>query len=369
VYLSIREIAFAKGRFALIGGVVALITVLLVLLTGLTNGLGHQNTSALERLDAARIIFSAPTDDSGQPSFTESGITTDQLAIWQDDVGAGAVERLGVAQSRAEAAGGGAVGVAVLGLEDDTALAPDLPALHGRPRPGPGQVVLSQTVADDLGVSVGQDLTLSSTTLTVAGITADEHYSHVPVVWATMADFPAIAHLAEGIEATALAIPASTSTPDPATIAATDAVAKTITTDTPGSFAALPAYQSERGSLLMMQGFLYAISALVVVSFLSVWTIQRTREIAVLRALGSSRAYLLRDSLAQAGIVLTLGVGAGGLTGLGGGLAIGAAVPFALDVATIALPVLGVLVLGLLGALLTTRRVATVDPLLALGGN
>ena len=369
MYLSLREIAFAKGRFALIGGVVALITVLLVLLTGLTNGLGHQNTSALERLDAECIIFSAPTNDTDQPSFTESGITPDQLAAWRDDVGTGSVERLGVAQSRAEAAGGGAVGVAVLGLEQDTALAPDLPALHGRSHPGPGQVVLSETVSDDLGVRVGQDLTLSSTTLTVAGITADEHYSHVPVVWATMADFPAIAHLAEGIEATALAIPAGTSTPDPATTAATDAMAGTITTDTPGSFAALPAYQSERGALLTMQGFLYAISALVVVSFLSVWTIQRTREIAVLRALGSSRAYLLRDSLTQAGIVLALGVVTGGLTGLGGGLAIGAAVPFALDPATVALPVLGVLVLGLLGALLATRRVASVDPLLALGGN
>ena len=369
MYLSLREIAFAKGRFALIGGMVALITVLLVLLTGLTNGLGHQNTSALERLDAECIIFSAPTNDTDQPSFTESGITPDQLAAWRDDVGTGSVERLGVAQSRAEAAGGGAVGVAVLGLEQDTALAPDLPALHGRSHPGPGQVVLSETVSDDLGVRVGQDLTLSSTTLTVAGITADEHYSHVPVVWATMADFPAIAHLAEGIEATALAIPAGTSTPDPATTAATDAMAGTITTDTPGSFAALPAYQSERGSLLTMQGFLYAISALVVVSFLSVWTIQRTREIAVLRALGSSRAYLLRDSLTQAGIVLALGVVTGGLTGLGGGLAIGAAVPFALDPATVALPVLGVLVLGLLGALLATRRVASVDPLLALGGN
>jgi putative ABC transport system permease protein len=369
VYFSLREIAFAKGRFALIGGVVALITVLLVLLTGLTNGLSHQNTSALKRLDAERIIFSAPADDSGRSSFTESGITADQLATWQDNVGAGSVERLGVAQSRAEAAGGGAVGVAVLGLEDDTALAPGLPALHGQSHPGPGQVVLSDTVATDLGVSVGQELKLSSTTLTVAGITADENYSHVPVAWVTMTDFPAIAHLTEGIEATALAIPASTSTPDPATLAAADAVAGTIATDTPGSFAALPAYQSERGSLLMMQGFLYAISALVVVSFLSVWTIQRTREIAVLRALGSSNAYLRRDSLTQAALVLALGVLTGGFAGLGGGLAISSAVPFALDLATIALPVLGVLVLGLLGALLATRRVASIDPLLALGGN
>ena len=42
MYLSIRDITFARGRFALIGAVVALITLLLVLLTGLTQGLGHR---------------------------------------------------------------------------------------------------------------------------------------------------------------------------------------------------------------------------------------------------------------------------------------------------------------------------------------
>ncbi|WP_336649582.1 ABC transporter permease [Kocuria rosea] len=366
MYLSVRDLVFARGRFALIGGVVALITLLLVLLTGLTEGLGRQSTSALDRLDAGRIVFSAPADGSGQPSFPESGITDEQLRVWEDT--AGAVERLGVTQSRAGAAGGGAAGVAVVGLEEGTALAPGLGALEGQARPAPGRAVLSESVAGDLGLSVGDAVRLSSTELTVAGIAADEHYSHVPVVWASMTDFPAIAHLGEGTGATVLAVPAGAPVPEEAAEAA-DGAAGTVSTDARGALAALPAYRSERGSLLMMQGFLYGISALVVVSFLTVWTIQRTRDIAVLRALGSSRGYVLRDSLAQAAVVLLLGVLIGGLAGLAGGLAAGTAVPFALTPATLLVPVLGVLVLGTAGALLATRRVATVDPLLALGGN
>lgn len=366
MYLSVRDLVFARGRFALIGGVVALITLLLVLLTGLTEGLGRQSTSALDRLDAGRIVFSAPADGSGQPSFPESGITDEQLRVWEDT--AGAVERLGVTQSRAGAAGGGAAGVAVVGLEEGTALAPGLGALEGQARPAPGRAVLSESVAGDLGLSVGDAVRLSSTELTVAGIAADEHYSHVPVVWASMTDFPAIAHLGEGTGATVLAVPAGAPVPEEAAEAA-DGAAGTVSTDARGALAALPAYRSERGSLLMMQGFLYGISALVVVSFLTVWTIQRTRDIAVLRALGSSRGYVLRDSLAQAAVVLLLGVLTGGLAGLAGGLAAGTAVPFALTPATLLVPVLGVLVLGTAGALLATRRVATVDPLLALGGN
>lgn len=367
MYLSVRDLVFARGRFALIGGVVALITLLLVLLTGLTDGLGRQSTSALDRLDAGRIVFSAPADGSGQPSFPESGITDEQLRVWED-AGAAAVERLGLTQSRAGTAGSGAAGVAVVGLEEDTALASGLGAIEGQARPAPGRAVLSESVAGDLGLSVGDAVRLSSTELTVAGIAADEHYSHVPVVWTSMTDFPAIAHLGEGTGATVLAVPAGAPVPEEAAAAA-DEAAGTVSTDARGALAALPAYRSERGSLLMMQGFLYGISALVVVSFLTVWTIQRTRDIAVLRALGASRGYVLRDALAQAAVVLLLGVLAGGLAGLAGGLAAGTAVPFALAPATLLVPALGVFVLGAAGALLATRRVSTVDPLLALGGN
>ena len=43
----------------------------------------------------------------------------------------------------------------------------------------------------------------------------------------------------------------------------------------------LPAYSSERGSLLTMQALLYGISALVTIAFLSIWTIQRTRDLSI----------------------------------------------------------------------------------------
>lgn len=66
MFVGIREIKKAKGRFGLIVGTVALITLLVVVLTGLTSGLGKQNTSALEALDPAAVVFEDPQD----PSFT-----------------------------------------------------------------------------------------------------------------------------------------------------------------------------------------------------------------------------------------------------------------------------------------------------------
>ena len=43
MFVALKDIVHAKGRFTLMIGVIALLTLLLVLLTGLTRGLAHQN--------------------------------------------------------------------------------------------------------------------------------------------------------------------------------------------------------------------------------------------------------------------------------------------------------------------------------------
>ena len=373
MFLSLRDITFAKGRFALLATVVALITLLLVLLTGLTQGLGHQNTSALEKLDAQRIVLTAPPGDSGTPSFTTSSIDRDQVKAWKDAVGEDSVERLGITQtsirSGDESSDGDAskradaTAAAAMALEPGTSLASRVTATSGASHPGKGETVLSTKLAEDMSVSVGDTVSMGGTTLKVAGVAKNEYYSHVPVAWMSTEDFAAVAHTGPNEQATALAL-TTREVPD-----STPGDTDTVALSTKDSLAALPAYQSERGSLLMMQGFLYGISALVVISFLTVWTIQRTRDIAVLRALGASRGYVVGDSVVQAAVVLTLGVLVGGALGLLGGMLAGSAVPFELGVASVALPMVGVLVLGLLGSLLAVRRVSTVDPMIALGGN
>ena len=63
MFLATRDLAYAKGRFALIGGVIALITLLVVMLTGLAAGLGKESVSAIDTLPSHgvdQIGFSAP---------------------------------------------------------------------------------------------------------------------------------------------------------------------------------------------------------------------------------------------------------------------------------------------------------------------
>jgi putative ABC transport system permease protein len=135
------------------------------------------------------------------------------------------------------------------------------------------------------------------------------------------------------------------------------------------SFAASPGYTAETSTLMLIQAFLYAISALVVGAFFTVWTIQRTGELAVLRAMGASTGYLLRDGLTQAFVVLAGATSVGIAIGVGGGsLLSGTSMPFALETPAITLGALLLVVLGMIGATAAIVRIARIDPRAALGG-
>lgn len=329
MFLGIRDLIHARGRFSLIAAVVGLITLLLVMLTGLTGGLGAQNTSALTSLDPDRVVFS-----SEEPSFTDSQVTAADVAAWETVAGVEEVRPLGTLQTR---------------LEADTTRAV---AVLGLPGVGPG-AVLSESLLD----APPRHVDLGGVRVPVAGTAPDEFHSHSPVVWVDTATWQDIART--DALGTVLLVDGDV---------AGDANGMTVTT-LRGSFAGLAAYQSERGSLQTMQGFLYAISALVIVSFLTVWTVQRTRDLSILRALGASGRYLLKDALGQAAVVLTIGAGLGGLIGWSLGALAAGVLPFELSVATVVLPTVGIWVLGMLGALLATRQVSNTDPMIALGGN
>ena len=367
MFLALRDLRFAKGRFLLMGTVVALITLLLVMLSGLTAGLGNQSVSAIRQLGSTgtnAVVFGSAAGNSPAASFTESQISREQLRAWQQASGVERAEAFGVSQTRLSAAG--STNVAVFGVDPSGLLAPS-PVTDS-------SLVLSRTAADDLGAEVGDTVQLAGRDLEVSDVVDDQWYSHTPVVWTSLAKWQQVSHIndagaADGPIATAIAARLSDADPSGPAATATNEAAGTTTTSVSGAFQALGSYTSENGSLMLMQGFLYGISALVIVAFLTVWTIQRTRDIAVLKAMGSSDAYLLRDALTQALVVLACGALAGGGAGILGGVFASQAAPFLLTPASTLLPIAGIVVLGMAGAVLAVRRVTRVDPLTALGGS
>lgn len=373
MYLALRDIRFAKGRFLLMGSVVSLISLLLVMLSGLTAGLAERSTSAIESLNADAIAFAdnGADDDGGaddgdaEPSYTDSQVTSSQLEAWQESPSLSAAEPLGITQTQLEAEG--TTTVAVFGAE---------PGGDVLPAPlSEGEAVISEEVAQERNLQVGDEVQISSAELSVTQIIDDQWYSHSPVVWTSLTDWQELSHLGdEDTIGTVIVASHEDAGSDPTGSVSdhrdeTDAAAGTVSMSTTDSFSALASFSSENGSLMMMQGFLYGISALVIIAFLSVWTVQRTRDIAVLRALGASAKYVLKDAIAQAAVVLAAGALLGGALGVLGGMIAGQAAPFITDISTTVVPISGLVALGLLGAVLAVRRAATVDPMIALGGN
>ncbi|MGX1757393.1 FtsX-like permease family protein [Streptomyces lydicus] len=394
MFVAWRDLRFAKGRFALMGTVIVLITVLVGLLSGLTAGLGRENTSAITALPADYLVFSAPADGR-DVAFTDSRLTERTVRAWARVPGVRHADPLGITTTKAES-GGRTAAVSLFGVRPGSAAAPA--------RVGDGAVVLSAKAAASLGARAGGTLTLGGRTVRVAAVSGAAMYAHTPVVWTPLEDWRRLAggagaaaggHPASGGQAASGGHPASAghgasarhgasegtgasddatgatvlalSTSGTAGLAAADRELGTKTVAADDALQAIGSYAAENGSLQLMRGFLFAISALVIGAFFTVWTIQRGGDVAVLKALGASTRSLLRDALGQAVVLLVGGTVLGSAVVAAVGAGIGGTVPFVLAPATVLAPALIMIALGAAGAALAIRRITSVDPLTALG--
>lgn len=355
MFVALRDLRFARGRFVLIGAVVALITILVGFLSGLTGGLATQNVSAVLALPGDRLVFSAPQSGDAGATFADSAITADQAAAWSGESGVRSVEPVGIAQSRAES-GGTRAAVALFGLP--VGGAGDAPSRDGT-------VSIATGAASALDVTAGDTLSIGGRDYTVASVTGDGWYSHTPVIRMTLPDWQAYSASTGNPDAYATVL-AVTGDPD---WSAADQSHDTVSETVIGSLTALSSFRSEIGSLLLMIALLFGISGLVVGAFFTVWTMQRKGDVAVLKALGASTPVLVRDALGQALVVLVLGIGVGLAVVAGLGAVAGGALPFLLSPLTTLLPGAILIVLGLAGAAFALRSVTSADPLTALGSN
>ena len=384
MFLALRELRFARGRFVLMGAVIGLIAVLVVLLSGLSSGLVNDGVSGLKAMPATGFAFDKGTITDN--AFSRSLVDDEQLDRWQHASGIDEAEPMGVSIVNGVTGSKKQVDLTLFGVEPQGFLAPAVSS--GRPLADasgavdPAGIVVSET-ARDAGVTLGTTITLDRTDvqLTVVGFTEGQAtFGHVDVAYLPIDTWRSIASngappgppTAETIGATAYdyssVIAFRAGHASPADLAEVDAEAGTMTMTRNEAFNASPGYEAETMTLTMIQVFLYAICALVVGAFFTVWTIQRTHEIAVLRAMGASTSYLLRDSLAQGAILLVGFTAIGVAAGVGLGALMPAGMPFALEPAPIAFASVLTVVLGILGAAVAVLRIARVSPITALEG-
>ena len=374
MFLAWRELIHARSRFALMGSVVALISILMVLLAGLSSGLVNDGVSGLQRMPVQAVAF-AP-DTRTDSAFTRSVVGPDQVEAWAERPDVEVATPMGLSIINAKTSAGTPVDLTLIGAETGGPLVPE--AAEGRMPEADGEILVSGTAADD--VSVGDTVVVDrlDIPLTVVGIAGDQHtFGHVDMAFTTIPTWQDV-HSgtrfgeeprpgADQEYSVVALMGVDGKEPD---LAAGDAAADTSALPMNEAYNSSPGYQAETLTMSMITWFLYAISALVVGAFFAILTVQRSREIAVLRAMGASTAKLLIDAIGQALILLVISIGVGVAIGVGAGsLLLGTGMPFALEVGPIALGAGLLLVLGLIGATLATVRISSIDPHSALGEN
>lgn len=368
MFLALRELDAARGRFLLMGAVVALVAALVGIVSGFTIGLGDDTVSSLRRLPLTHVAFSA---DARADRFARSVVDDRTLAGWRAEPGIEATP-LGVTITRGTTNRGTPVDLAAFGVDPTGFLAPGVESGQRLTPAGDG-VVISRKIADE-GVHVGDTIAIDrlGVRLTVLGVTGRSSFGHVAAAYVPIDTWTRIRFGVPGAEPTATThqYSAIALRADPGTsIGAIDRRLDTRTADREDILAAAPGYEGERLTMNSILAFLYVIAPLVVGAFFAVWTVQRRPEFALLRALGASRARLLRHALVQAAVVVVGGTAVGGLAAGGVGALLGSAVPFGLPATSLLTTMTSVAAAGMAGTALTLRGITNADPLTMLGAN
>lgn len=377
MFLALKDLAFAKGRFALMAIVITLVAALIVILSGMVSGLVDQNISGLKSIRATHVAFELDR----VPSYTNSFVDREMWTAFEKAPGIAAATPLGNTIFNARVLKKEtAVTLTLWGVVPGTFMEPDVTegaAFNSDPR----GVIVSQDLVEK-GVQIGDIIKLERvlTELKVIGTTASRNLGHVPIVYAPMdlwqeATYGPPGGPAPGDElpralrdyASVIALQIKPDA-DMAAIKKLDGDTGTITLSRVESYNAAPAYQEEVTSVSAIKFFMIFVASLVVGAFFAVWTIQRTQEIGLIKALGATTWWLIRDALSQA-LILMLG---SMVLGIAIGLSLGAWISttrasFILIPEDVTRSMILLLVAGMVGAAASIRRIAKVDPIIALG--
>ncbi len=203
VYLALKETWRNKGRFLLVSLVVTLITVLVLFIAGLSEGLAAANRELIEKLNGEVIVFQEGT----KLSTTASRIGRSRLAEIRRVDGVEDAGQVGFA-SAALVVGDGQpdIDVALIGVEPGSQV--NLPPSKA----GRSSAMSANEVIIDTGVTARHDVQVGDTIqlkvtqgidekfydLTVVGITDRRQYFFQPAVFAPMLTWDKIRPQAAG---------------------------------------------------------------------------------------------------------------------------------------------------------------------------
>jgi putative ABC transport system permease protein len=379
-YLAFKEVWRNKGRFFLFSMVIALITILVLFVGGLAEGLSSANREYLDKLDADLLLFQKNVELSANSSRIGNSKLNDIRRV----VGVKDIGPLGFSNGTLIFSNGKAdLDVSLIGVD---AGKPGLPSsLQGETlRSNRGsEIVIDAKIAKQRNVHLGDTLTIKTIQgvdesffkLTVIGITTENQtYLYAPSIFLPYQTWEKIRP--QSTKGTALLETVSNvvaiQLDNPADLILMEAkimdqVGNVEVVNKETAIRAIPGYLVQQSTLTTQQSFSLLIGVLVIGGFFQIQTLQKVPQIGVLKAIGAQNDTVAAMVIMQIILVTTFGVIFGGIVTWLFSLFIPDTVPLVLELKNLWFAILSLLAIGPLGGLVSVRLATQVEPLRALG--
>jgi putative ABC transport system permease protein len=362
---ALHEMRRRPGRFVVATAILALISLLLLFLGGLLDGLTAGATGALRAQQADLVVYSATAQDS----LLRSRIPAEVRQTVEAVPGVTRTGGLGVTQLGARVPGRGPrelVDVAVFGYELAPRGVPDPPA--------DGQAWADDRLRNE-GVAEGTELLVgpARTPVRVVGFVTDTAYTGSATLWASEATWRAVTDANRPDTRLATnAFPALVvQSDDPAGTAAridaaTGGATRTRTLDE--AIWALPGVAQQTSTFNQIIGVTVVVAFVVVSLFFALLVVERTALYGVLKAMGARTIALFVAVVIQAAAVAAVAsLVAGALALVLDRTLPPGSLPYELTGGRLTASVAVVVAASVLGCVTSLRRVLRIDPASAIG--
>ena len=375
-YLALKEVFRNKGRFLLVSLVIALITLLVLFIAALGEGLANGNRQYVANLDADLIVFLEKSDYQ----ITASRLDTNAIrSVRRVD---GVADAGPIYTSSTEIVSlDEPLKVSMLAVEAGHPGMP--PLLAGRDFRGgeAKEVVIDNNVALRSNIQIGDEIIIRSTqgvddeffTLEVVGLVDGQSYFFQPTIFVPAATWEKMRPQSEAD------LNSNTAYPNIIAVKLTnpnqieemkqrlvDGVKNIEVADIPTTINNIPGYSAQQGTVQTQGFFTLLIGVMVIGGFFQIQILQKVPQIGVLKAIGSSNGVVGWSAVIQIVFVTAFGVAVGGGLTYVFSLFLPATIPFVFDGVRSIAAVILLLLIGPLGGMVSIIYAVRIEPLKAL---
>jgi putative ABC transport system permease protein len=379
IYLSMKELWRLRGRFLLVSMVIALITLLVLFIAGLAEGLGAGNIEYLSKLNADVIVY----QENSQQSISASRLDRSKLNDVARIDGVQDVGPIGTSSATIVFADGSLkpFDVSLLGVEPGKP--GDVPVREGQTFSSrrANEVVVDRNTAFRAKLKPGDSVTLKTVqgtneefyTLQVVGISDGQQFFLRPSVFVPDITWdkirpkgvePAGRELAYNVFAVKLSDPAQLKEMQQII---PQRVERVETADIITAYKKTPGYAEQQATLDTQRIFTLIIGVLVIGGFFQIQTLQKVPQIGMLKAIGGRNRTVAVASIFQVTIVTIIGVAIGTALTLLLAANFPVTVPIVFRSTTTTIAIVSLLLIGPIGGLVSVRYSLRIEPLRALG--